>query len=205
MLQGTDHPATTPGPSSHHTRRTSPNTATGSRKPTADALAEANLMVRRSPAPPRVVGGPAGRTRIRYAPLTARRPARALVQAHHRGTDRDSCLLTVAGQRELGSANSPARVLTHRIAQRTPTPAPNPGRPPGHARPPPLLSRQHFPTALPDAPAAAGQDAAARGDRGAPGAGRPPDPPRPDPPGALPATVDPAPSSPARDPATPLT
>jgi len=96
--------------------------------------------------------------------------AAALAQAHQAGTEPGQLLLAVAGERELGSAKSPAQVLNHRITQRTPSPR----RPAtSHPRTPTAADvvASSFPTALTDAPATAGQHPAAS-DRGAAGADR---------------------------------
>ncbi len=96
--------------------------------------------------------------------------AAALAQAQRAGTEPGQLLLAVAGERELGSAKSPAQVLNHRLAHRTPTPgalAATGPRTPTAAD----VVASSFPTALTDAPAPAANHPAAS-DRGAAGAGR---------------------------------
>ncbi len=131
--------------------------------------------------------GPQDPPQIRYAPLVvAALPdqisqavlddpawpelAAALAQAQQAGTDPGPLLLAVAGERELGSAKSPAQVLNHRLTHRTPTP----GAPAATGSRTPTAAdvvASSFPTALTDAPAPAGNHPAAS-DRATTGAGR---------------------------------
>jgi len=153
-----------------------------------DTLAAANLMTPDVVAHhPGLPTGPQDPPQVRYAPLVvAALPdqisqavlddpawpelAAALAQAHQAGTDPGQLLLAVAGERELGSAKSPAQVLNHRLTQRTPTP----GAPAATGSRTPTAAdvvASSFPTALTDAPATAGKHPAAS-DRGTTGAGR---------------------------------
>ena len=170
-------------------RRTDTRAATADRDGTGqDTLAAANLM-----APDVVVHhpglptGPQDLPQVRYAPLVvAALPeqisqavladpawpelAAALAQAQQAGTEPGQLLLAVAGERELGSAKSPAQVLTHRLAHRASTPgaaAATGSRTPTAAD----VVASSFPTALTDAPATAGKHPAVS-DRGAADAGR---------------------------------
>jgi len=174
--------------------RRAPDTATPttgdtrSGSPVPHALAPANLMTPDAVAhPPGLSMDPLEPPQVRYAPLvTAGLPeqtsravlddpawpelAEALAQAHQAGTDPGQLLLAVAGERELGSAKSPAQVLNHRLAQRTPTP----GAPGGMGPRTPTAAdvvASSFPTALADAPAPARRHPAAS-DRGATGTDR---------------------------------
>ncbi len=156
--------------------------------PVPDALAPANLMTPDAVAHhPGLSMDPQDPPQVRYAPLvTAGLPeqtsravlddpawpelAEALAQAHQAGADPGQLLLAVAGERELGSAKSPAQVLNHRLAQRIPTP----GAPGGMGPRTPTAAdvvASSFPTALTDAPAPAGRHPAAS-DRGATGTDR---------------------------------
>ncbi len=170
-------------------RRTDTLAATADRDATGqDTLAAANLMapdvvVHHPGLPP----GPQDLPQVRYAPLVvAALPeqisqavltdpawpelAAALAQAQQAGTEPGQLLLAVAGERELGSAKSPAQVLNHRLAHRASTPGPpaaTGSRTPTAAD----VVASSFPTALTDAPAPAGKHPAAS-DRGATGAGR---------------------------------
>ncbi len=170
-------------------RRTDTLAATADQDGTGqDPLAAANLMTPDVVAHhPGLATDPQDPPQVRYAPLVvAALPdqisqavlddpawpelAAALAQAHQAGTEPGQLLLAVAGERELGSAKSPAQVLNHRLAHRTPTPgapAVTGSRTPTAAD----VVASSFPTALTDAPAPAGKHPAAS-DRGAAGAGR---------------------------------
>ncbi len=170
-------------------RRTDTLAATADQDGTGqDTLAAANLMTPDVVAHhPGLPTGPQDPPQVRYAPLVvAALPdqisqavlddrawpelAAALAQAQQAGTDPGQLLLAVAGERELGSAKSPAQVLSHRLTQRTPTP----GAPAATGSRTPTAAdvvASSFPTALTDTPAAAGRHPAAS-DRGTTGAGR---------------------------------
>jgi len=170
-------------------RRTGTLAATADQDgPVQDTLAAANLMTPDLVAHhPGLPTGPQDPPQIRYAPLVAAalpeqisqavlddpawpELAAALAQAHQAGTDPGQLLLAVAAQRELGSAKSPAQVLTHRLAHRASTP----GAPAATGSRTPTAAdvvASSFPTALTDAPAPAGQHPAAS-DRRTAGAGR---------------------------------
>jgi len=155
------------GPSTHHTRRTSPT------RPRTVAIPPPTRWPRRTRGPNALQHHPGLSMNPQDGPGSATPPWRRgdLLGPWCRPTtgapSGTSCLLTVAGQREPGSANSPARVLNHRIARRTPPPLPLPTTGATGARTPASVAvvASTFRPALPDAPAAAGQDAAAQGDR----------------------------------------
>jgi len=170
-------------------RRTDTLAATADQDGTGqDTLAPTNLMTPDVVAHhPGLPDGPQDPPQVRYAPLvTAGLPeqtsravlddpawpelAAALAQAHQAGTDPGQLLLAVAGERELGSAKSPAQVLNHRLAQRTPTPAPPAVTGPRTPTAADVVASS-FPTALTDAPAPTGRHPAAS-DRGATGTDR---------------------------------
>jgi len=170
-------------------RRTDTLAATADQDGTGqDTLAAANLMTPDVVAHhPGLPTGPQDPPQVRYAPLVvAALPdqisqavlddpawpelAAALAQAHQAGTEPGQLLLAVAGERELGSAKSPAQVLSHRLAQRTPTPAPPAATGPRTPTAADVVASS-FPTALTDAPAPTGKHPAVS-DRGAADAGR---------------------------------
>ncbi len=170
-------------------RRADTLAATADRDGTGqDALTRANLLTPDVVAHhPGVSTGPQDLPQVRYAPLVvAALPdqlsqavlddpawpelAAALAQAHQAGTEPGQLLLAVAGERELGSAKSPAQVLSHRLAHHHTAPGP-PAATGSRTRTAADVVASSFPTALTDAPATAGQHPAAS-DRGAAGASR---------------------------------